>query len=89
MSNERLAGMRAFIEAAAPRHKDPGLQQYQDDLMVCAEELLAEVERLREQLDESELAAENERLRDHVASLEHAYKDSRERIREMESGVMF
>jgi hypothetical protein len=37
----------------------------------------------------SELIAEVGRLREHVASLEHAYKDSRERIRELESGVMF
>ena len=33
-----------------------------------------------------ELIAEVERLREHVATLEHAYKDSRERIREMEQG---
>lgn len=39
--------------------------------------------------DIPELIAEVERLREHIASLEHAYKDSRERIREMESGVVF
>ena len=39
--------------------------------------------------DIPDLLAEVERLREHVATLEHAYKDSRERIREMEQGVMF
>lgn len=39
--------------------------------------------------DIPDLLAEVERLREHVATLEHGNKDSRDRIRELESGVMF
>jgi hypothetical protein len=37
----------------------------------------------------TDLKMENANLREHVASLEHAYKDSRKRIREMKRRVMF
>jgi len=40
-------------------------------------------------LEITDLKLDNAKLREHVASLEQGYKDSRERIREMESGVMF
>ena len=40
-------------------------------------------------LEIADLKLDKAKLREHVATLEHAYKDSRERIRELESGVMF
>ena len=100
MSNERLAEIKARVEAATPGPWfvnmtkvwawKGALRGVDDRKMFLTEASPANayfIANARTAIPE--LIAEVERLREHVASLEHAYKDSRERIRELESGVMF
>lgn len=105
MTDERLAEVKARAEAATPgpwHHDrvdfDSGMTLYEIWGGKYREHgWLAHVEDNKPNADFisharqdiPELLAEVERLREQVASLEHAYKDSRERIREMEKGVMF
>jgi len=109
MSDERLAEIKARVEAATPgpweRNNlagrperevfagdyligDFGVGGWKDDEGADRVEINADFIAHARQ-DIPGLLAEVQRLREHVASLEQGYKDSRERIREMESGVMF